>query len=43
MKETCGCGNRTLSAKPLKYTPNDKYLSYRRKIKAEEYKKRGWL
>ena len=43
MKEVCGCGNKTLSAKPLKYVPNDKYNSYRRKIKVEEYKKRGLL
>jgi rRNA maturation protein Nop10 len=43
MKETCGCGNKTLSAKPLRYTTNDTVNAYRRKAKLDDYKKRGLL
>ena len=43
MKETCDCGNRTLLARLMKYTPDDKFSSYRRKAKLGEYAKRGLL
>lgn len=43
MKETCDCGNATLIAKPLKYSPDDKLAGYRRKAKHDEYSKRGLI
>ena len=43
MKETCDCGNKTLIAKPLKYSPNDRFSAYRRKAKINEYAERGLL
>jgi H/ACA ribonucleoprotein complex subunit 3 len=41
MKENC-C-EITNPAKPLKYSPEDKYGEYRRKLKEEEIKKKGLL
>lgn len=43
MNEVCGCGSKTLPAKPVKYTVDDKFASYRRKAKAEHYKKMGLI
>ena len=43
MKEVCSCGNKTLLAKPLKYSHDDKLGIYRRKAKMDEYKKRGLI
>ena len=43
MKEVCGCNNKTLSPKPLKYSPDDKMSHYRRKAKVDDYKRRGLL
>lgn len=43
MKEVCSCGSNTLSAKPLKYTPDDKFSSYRRRAKLEDYGKRDLI
>ena len=43
MKEVCECGNQTLSPRPMKYSPDDKFVSYRRKAKFHEYKVRGLL
>ena len=43
MKEVCDCGNHTLLQKPLKYTPDDKMESYRRKAKLGAYAERGLL
>jgi len=43
MKEVCSCGSAALPAKPLKYTPNDKFSSYRRKAKISQYKDKGLL
>jgi|TARA_Y100000310_G_scaffold240719_1_gene244602 rRNA maturation protein Nop10 len=43
MKEVCDCGNKTLLTRPLKFTPDDKFGSYRRKAKIDEYSKRGLL
>ena len=43
MKETCGCGEKTLAPKPLKYTPDDRMGSYRRKAKINDYAARGLL
>lgn len=33
MKEHCDCGEKTVSCKPPKYSPEDKYAEYRRKAK----------
>jgi len=33
MKEICGCKEKTISLKPPKYSPEDKYAEYRRKAK----------
>lgn len=43
MKEICNCGNKTMMAKPVRYSSEDKFSSYRRKAKIEDYKKRGLL
>ncbi len=43
MKDVCACGNNTLAAKPLKYSLDDKFSSYRRKAKLSEYAKRGLI
>jgi len=43
MKEICNCGSKTLASKPLKYSPNDKFSSYRRKAKLNEYAERGLI
>ena len=42
MKEVCACGNKTLAAKPFKFSLDDKFSSYRRKAKLSEYAER-WL
>ncbi len=41
MKDEC-CA-KTAPCKPLKYSPEDKYGQYRRKLKEDELKKRGLL
>jgi len=43
MKEKCTCGNKAESTKPAKYSPEDKYGSYRRKARAEVLHARGLL
>ena len=43
MKETCDCGSKTLIAHPLKYSPDDRFASYKRKAKLEDYEKRGLI
>ncbi len=44
LKETCPkCNIKTLSPKPVKFSPEDKYGKYRRKIKKEELVKEGVL
>ena len=43
MKEICGCGNKTLNPKPMKYSPDDRLNSYRRKAKLQEYAGRGLI
>ncbi len=43
MKETCpDCSSRTIDPQPPKFSPQDKYGSYRRQMKREiEMKKKG--
>lgn len=43
MKDTCDCGNKAAVPRPLKYSPNDRFISYRRKAKLHEYAERGLL
>ncbi len=33
MKEICSCGEKTISPKPAKYSPEDKFGEYRRLAK----------
>ncbi|MBS3102637.1 ribosome biogenesis protein [Candidatus Woesearchaeota archaeon] len=40
MKEEC-CGGKTIAIRPLKFSLDDPYGSYRRKAKAGELKKKG--
>jgi len=44
MKEKCPkCKIKTLSIRPAKFSPEDKYAKYRRKVKEEQLKKEGLL
>ncbi|MBI4738738.1 RNA-protein complex protein Nop10 [Candidatus Woesearchaeota archaeon] len=44
MHETCHvCGDKTVSVVPAKYSPHDLYGKYRRQVKHDELKKKGWL
>lgn len=43
MRDTCDCNSKTLIAKPVKYSKDDKFASYRRKAKIDEYKKSDLL
>ncbi len=43
MKEVCGCGGSVIMAKPPKYSPEDKYGHYRRKVKKQELIEKGLL
>lgn len=44
MKEICPkCGGKTLSPKPPKYSPEDKYGKYRRETVLADRKKKGLL
>ncbi len=43
MKEVCACGTKALIPRPMKYSPDDKFVSYRRKAKIDDYRKMGLL
>ena len=43
MKEACSCGSKTFASKPLKYSLGDKFSSYRRKAKLNEYANMGLI
>lgn len=43
MKEQCGCGEKAVSPKPAKYSPEDKYASYRRQAKKKAMQDKGLL
>ena len=43
MEESCKCGAKAFIVKPPKYSPEDKYGSYRRKVKKQELIKGGLL
>jgi H/ACA ribonucleoprotein complex subunit 3 len=42
LKSDC-CGKRTINPKPMKYSPQDPYGEYRRKVKKPELEKEGLL
>ncbi|MCM2325263.1 MAG: RNA-protein complex protein Nop10, partial [Candidatus Woesearchaeota archaeon] len=35
LSESCPCGGKAIEHKPPKYSPEDKYADYRRKVKEE--------
>jgi len=43
MHETCSCGEKAETTRPQKYSPDDKYVAYRRQGKEEGRKKAGLL
>lgn len=43
MKETCKCGGKAVTPKPLKYSPADKYQIYRLKTKFEQRREKGLI
>ncbi len=43
MNEAHSCGGKAFLAKPPKYSPEDKYGHYRRKVKKQETIKKGLL
>jgi len=43
MKESCGCGGKAAAIRPPKYSPEDKYGSYRRKVKKDQLEAEGVL
>ena len=43
MDERCKCGCKAVTARPAKYSPDDKYADLRRDAKREEAEKRGLI
>jgi len=43
MKSVCTCGEKTIPPKPPKYSPEDKYSDYRRKVKEEKFIQEGLI
>jgi len=43
MKEVCVCEEKAVSPKPAKYSPEDKYASYRRQAKKKSMEDKGLL
>jgi len=43
MNGICKCGEKTISHKPPKYSPEDKYAYYRRKAKEKEFSDKGLI
>lgn len=43
LKEKCSCGGNAVTTKPPKFSPDDKYASYRREAKRESLEKEGLL
>jgi len=42
MKETCpSCGKKTIMPRPPKFSPEDRFSSYRRQAKKKELQARG--
>jgi H/ACA ribonucleoprotein complex subunit 3 len=43
LKEECKCRGKAVTTKPPKFSPEDKYASYRRKAKKSALEKEGLL
>ncbi len=43
LNEECKCGGKAVTTKPPKYSPEDKYASYRRTAKKDLLEKEGLL
>ncbi len=43
LSNPCECGGEAIENKPPKYSPEDKYADYRRKVKEEQWKKEGMI
>jgi len=43
MHEMCKCGGKAVTIAPPKYSPEDKYGSYRRKVKRKEWEEKGLI
>ncbi|MGM5488806.1 MAG: nucleolar RNA-binding Nop10p family protein [Nanobdellota archaeon] len=44
ISESCPtCSSPAVTVRPPKYSPDDRYAEMRRKLKEEEYRKRGLL
>ena len=43
LKERCECGGKAINPKPPKFSPEDKYGKYRRKVKEKDRKKQGLI
>jgi len=43
LKEICSCKERAITPKPAKFSLPDKYASYRRKIKFDSLKEKGYI
>ena len=43
LKDTCKCGGKAVSPKPVNFSPEDPYTKYKRESKVEEYKKRDLI
>ena len=43
LKDTCGCGGEAIKPLPPKYRPDDKYASYRRRVKFKSLKEMNLL
>ena len=41
LSQDCKCGGKAIENKSPKYSPEDKYADYRRKVKEPEWKKEG--
>lgn len=43
MKAQCSCGGTAVLIVPPKYSPEDKYGDYRRKVKRQAWESQGYL
>lgn len=43
MNACCSCGGTAITTRPAKYSPQDKYANYRRKVKEAELHNQGLL
>jgi len=43
LSEKCECGGKAIENKPPKYSPEDKYADYRRKVKEKEWKDKNLI